>query len=126
MNVDPRLVQGVELFNRGEFFECHDVFEEVWNELRGDRKTCLQGLIQVAVGCYHGVNGNVRGAASQLAKALAKLRVHDPGMFGIMSHPLLEEVEALRVAAEHGMVDSAFAFPAQNIPKLQWSKSGML
>ena len=29
---DPRFQQGVELFNAGEWYAAHDLFEELWHE----------------------------------------------------------------------------------------------
>lgn len=44
--------RGVELFNRGEFFKCHDAFEEVWKNTKGEERHYYQGLIQIAVALY--------------------------------------------------------------------------
>ena len=27
---DPRYLRGVELFNRGDYFDAHEVWEELW------------------------------------------------------------------------------------------------
>ena len=53
-----RLREGVGLFNRGEFFECHEVLEAAWLESAGEEKIFLQGLIQVSVSFYHLRRGN--------------------------------------------------------------------
>jgi len=29
---DPRFQQGLELFNAGEWYAAHDIFEELWHE----------------------------------------------------------------------------------------------
>ena len=58
----PQYRAGIELFNNCEFFEAHDVWEELWAEYRGPSRTFYQGLIQVAVSLHHFCNGNVRGA----------------------------------------------------------------
>jgi predicted metal-dependent hydrolase len=71
---DKQFAKGVELFNRKEFFECHDAFEELWQEERSERRLFLQGLIQAAVGCHHLSNGNTTGAISQYNKSLDKLK----------------------------------------------------
>lgn len=118
---DPRLVEGVALFNRGEFFECHDVLEEYWNDLRGGEKLCVQGLIQTAVACYHAINGNYRGSVSQFDKALAKFAVHAPAMFGLESEVFLERIARLRAEAERGLDDPSRVFPAHEIPALEWT-----
>ena len=60
---DPRYLAGIVLFNRGDFFEAHEVWESLWMETFGPEKPFIQGLIQAAVGLCHFCNGNVRGAA---------------------------------------------------------------
>src|SRR5947209_6840093 len=59
---DPRYLAGIVLFNRGDFFEAHEVWESLWMETHGPEKPFVQGLIQAAVGLCHFCNGNVRGA----------------------------------------------------------------
>lgn len=47
------------LFNRGVYFEAHEVLEDLW---RTDRQDFYKGLIQQAVGLLHLENGNLVGA----------------------------------------------------------------
>src|SRR5713226_7119694 len=60
---DPRYLAGIVLFNRGDFFEAHEVWESLWMDTFGEEKRFYQALIQAAVGLLHFCNGNVRGAA---------------------------------------------------------------
>jgi predicted metal-dependent hydrolase len=59
---DPRYLAGIVLFNRGDYFEAHEVWELLWMECAGAEKRFYQALIQAAVGLCHFCNGNVRGA----------------------------------------------------------------
>lgn len=118
--VDPRVIRGVELFNARDFFECHDVFEEYWNELRGSEKLSIQGLIQTAVGCYHAMNGNFTGAASQFDKAQNKLALHSPRMFGLDDAGLVERVQAMKDRAVRCKDNPGLDFQADLIPALCW------
>jgi predicted metal-dependent hydrolase len=59
---DPRYLAGIDLFNRREFFEAHEVWEELWHATPGPERRFYQGLIQAAVAAYHAGNGNDRGA----------------------------------------------------------------
>ncbi|CAN5336185.1 hypothetical protein BH10PLA2_BH10PLA2_03370 [soil metagenome] len=63
MTLDPRYLAGVLLFNGQDFFEAHEVWEDLWSESHGDTRRFYQGLIQAAVGLCHYANGNLRGAA---------------------------------------------------------------
>src|SRR5262249_13857653 len=40
--------QGRAAFNRGEFYEAHEFWEEVWNEIDDPERLWVQGMIQVA------------------------------------------------------------------------------
>jgi predicted metal-dependent hydrolase len=64
---------GIEQFNRGEFFETHETWEEIWLAAPEPEKTFLQGMIQVAAAFHHYTRGNVRGSRSLLAAGLKKL-----------------------------------------------------
>jgi predicted metal-dependent hydrolase len=72
-SVDELYEEGIELFNRGLFFECHEAWEEVWKRSAGAEKLFYQGLIQAAVAILHAQRGNRDGARSLYAKARAKL-----------------------------------------------------
>lgn len=66
--------KGVELYNRREFFLCHEILEEVWKKQSGPEKELSQGLIQIAVAYYHALRGNRPGAVKLLGKGLVRLR----------------------------------------------------
>ena len=59
---DGRYLAGVMFFNRHDFFEAHEVWEDLWMDRAGSEKRFVQGLIQAAVGLLHFGNGNLRGA----------------------------------------------------------------
>src|SRR3972149_5447816 len=59
---DPRYLMGMERFNAGEFFEAHEVWEDLWIEVNGEEKAFYQGLIQAAVALHHARADNPGGA----------------------------------------------------------------
>ena len=51
--IEPVLLPGATLFDRGEFFAAHEAWEELWNgETDPSRRLRLQGLIQIAAGFH--------------------------------------------------------------------------
>lgn len=96
--MDPHLERGIALFNRGEYFECHEVLEIAWTPERGERRLFLQALIHVAVGFYHSQRGNPLGAMRQLRKGLRKLGGYLPVWERVDTARL--EQEAMRVLAQ--------------------------
>ncbi len=65
--------EGIELFNAGKFFECHEAWEEVWKRSEGAEKLFYQGMIQAAVAILHAERGNLGGARSLYRKSRSKL-----------------------------------------------------
>jgi uncharacterized protein len=59
---DPRYLAGILFFNEQDFFEAHEVWEDLWSESHGDERRFVQGLIQAAVGLFHFSGGNLGGA----------------------------------------------------------------
>ena len=68
------LAEGVRLFNAGEYFECHEVLEDLWRAEEGPLKDLYQGLIKAAVALYHAERGNFEGAARVLERGFPQLR----------------------------------------------------
>src|SRR5690606_19898091 len=59
---DPRFLEGIAFFNDCDFFEAHEIWEDLWSDVQGSSRRFYQGLIQVAVCLHHFGNGNLRGA----------------------------------------------------------------
>jgi predicted metal-dependent hydrolase len=106
--MDPLLERGIALFNRGEYFECHEVLEEAWTPERGPRRLFLQSLIHMAVGFYHSRRGNPVGAVRQLRKGLKKLAAYLPACERVNTRRLESEIQAVLAAIEGGAAISTY------------------
>ncbi len=85
-------LEGLELFNREEFFDAHEVLEDVWRAAPEEERKFLQGIIQVAVALYHHGNGNSVGARSVLRRAFRNLSRYPEGFAGIHLASLLHSI----------------------------------
>ena len=90
---DDRYIKGIEYFNECEFFEAHEVWEELWAEIQGDSRKFYQGLIQVAVCLHHFGNGNIRGAKKLYDSSTNYLRPYGPRFADLDVEKLLAELE---------------------------------
>jgi predicted metal-dependent hydrolase len=70
---EEKFKRGLAHFNAQEFFEAHEIWEEIWLHEREPEKTFLQGLIQLAAAFHHYNCDNPRGAESLLASGIVKL-----------------------------------------------------
>jgi uncharacterized protein len=73
MALPQRLEQGRVAFNRGEYFEAHELWEDAWRELAGAERIFVQGLIQIAAGLHHLQQRRPLPAAGLLRKGLEKV-----------------------------------------------------
>src|SRR5262245_9281872 len=97
--------RGIDLFNAREFYECHEVLEDVWRCTQGEERFFLQALIHFAVGFYHHEQGNQMGAQRQLRKGLRKFAGYLPAFQDINTATLYSEIQsALETISAGGRV----------------------
>ncbi|MDZ8025495.1 MAG: DUF309 domain-containing protein [Nostoc sp. SerVER01] len=87
--------QGIEQFNSGQFYACHDTLEALWIEASEPEKTFYQGILQIAVALYHLENRNWRGAVILLGEGSNRLRRYPSSYGGIDIDELLSQSVAL-------------------------------
>jgi hypothetical protein len=94
--IERLLEEGAALFDRGQFFEAHEVWEDAWRVSEGQEKLLLHGLIQVAASLHKQQCGQPGGAASLLSKAQAKLSAFRGNARGFDPRALLESISSGR------------------------------
>ncbi len=101
--------QGVEQFNCQEFYACHDTLEALWMEALAPQKRFYQGVLQIAVACYHLGNLNWHGAVILLGEGIGRLSDYQPVYEGIDVEALLtasfELLKALQQAGQEQVAD---------------------
>jgi hypothetical protein len=85
-------VHGIALFNRGKFFDAHEVLEDVWRSAPKEEKKIWQGLVQVAVALHHYSTGNRVGMRSVLVRAMNNLGAHPRDFHGVHIARLLKSL----------------------------------
>lgn len=91
----PLLLEGVDLFNRGQFYDCHEVIEAAWVQEQAPIRIMYQGILQIGVACYHIQNENWRGAMKVLERGVPKLGRFSPACMGINIAKLLADAEII-------------------------------
>ncbi len=115
MKIEPKFVAFLIYFNRDrDYFECHEVLEELWLE-RG-RDPLYSGLLQLAVALYHFRNGGItpaynkiEGARKMMQSSMKKLSAYPGNSLGIRLDRLLSEA-ALYAAKLERYEQEPFAF----------------
>ncbi|CUU07402.1 hypothetical protein JGI1_01786 [Candidatus Thermokryptus mobilis] len=121
MDKGNKFIKGINEFNNGLFFECHDTFEEIWNEERNpELKKFYHGLIHITVGFYHLTNYNFRGAVSQFKKAFDKIGTYPQIYMNIKLWELLSEVKIWLEKAEKALNGEKQNLNFENLPKIKF------
>ena len=90
---DPLYLKGIAYFNACEFFEAHEVWEDLWKSYAGPLRLFYKGLIQAAVALHHFGNGNIRGARKLYHSTRGYLEPYRPWHRGLDLEKFLAEFE---------------------------------
>jgi hypothetical protein len=102
-------LQGIAEFNDREYYACHDTLEALWMDSVDPDKKFYQGVLQIAVGCYHLFNRNWQGAVVLLGEGMGRLRPYQPEYAGVDVSKLIQDsyslLQILQTAGMNGIGD---------------------
>lgn len=116
---DARYLTGVERFNRGEYFDAHEAWEELWMDCPSADRRFYQSLIQAAVALYHWGNGNRAGAARLFHSGRRYMEPYRPTYRGLDVDRFWRQVEAALAPALASVPDPQPHVPSQ--PRIELS-----
>lgn len=98
-------IQGIELFNRLEFFEAHEVLEAAWNEDESAARELYRAILQVSVAYLQVQRGNYRGAVKMFLRVRQWLGplpdiCRGVDVAGLRAAALAAEAEVLRLGSD--------------------------
>lgn len=109
------LIEGIRLFNSGQYYECHEELEAIWHAEREPIRYLYQGILQIGVGFHHWRNGNFRGAHLLLADGIDKVRRFTPICLGVDA--------ALLCAQSQTCLDLLHELGREGMPEFDWSRA---
>jgi uncharacterized protein len=86
-------LEGIRLFNEGEFWHAHEQWEACWLKAREPEATFYQGIIQAAAALVHWQRGNPRGLRRNWEKGRPKLVALPPVMLGLDLRALIADMD---------------------------------
>lgn len=85
------LLRGVEEFNRGEFYACHDTLEKLWMAEHRPIRQLYQGILQIGVAFYHLQSGRYWSALGLLERGSGYLGQFGPTCMSVDVGGLLDD-----------------------------------
>ena len=90
----PKLKEAVSLFNQQEYFNCHEILEEIWREATTDDKHFYEGLIRLSTGLHLRFHRHIpQGAINLLTQGLMRLENYRPTYLGVDVARLYTEID---------------------------------
>ena len=93
---DPHYQQGIDLFNRGQFWHAHEAWETLWLTAHEPVRQFIQGLIQTAAALVHWERGNRFGLGLNWRKARPKLMQFEHSFGGLDIAQLIAWMDAMQ------------------------------
>jgi len=112
--LEPQFETARRHFDAKEYFEAHEVWEEMWNEAGGARHSFLQGLIQAAAYLLH-IQRKDGGGADLYHASFEKLKSFQQGYWGADIQKLLEALQGVRDKNERD--EETTQYPTLNLLK---------
>ena len=75
--------EGIELFNQGKYYQCHDALEAAWMADESAVRDLYKGILQVGIAYYQIQQGNYRGAVKMLLRLRQWLEPLPPVCLGV-------------------------------------------
>ena len=110
-DTDERFERGIAQFNRGEFFNAHETWEEIWLAAPEPDKTFLQGIIQVAAAFHHFQRDNRAGAESLLRAGFEKIEPFPDDYRGLRLAPLRAAIQEWLASLSRERSPTPSSFP---------------
>lgn len=90
--------KGIEMFNEGQFYKCHDYLEEAWMADETPGRNLYRGILQVGIAYFQIDRGNYRGALKMLLRVRQWLEPLPDVCRGVNVARLREDVENVHAA----------------------------
>ena len=89
--------KGLDEYDKGDYFEAHEAWEDLWSDYNFPDRKFVQGLIQLSVSFVHLGNGNLTGAKNLLKKCQQKFDDYNGIHRNINLSDLKSSIEAVEI-----------------------------
>jgi predicted metal-dependent hydrolase len=100
--------KGLNEYEKGDYFEAHEAWEDLWSDYNFRDRKFIQGLIQLSVSFVHLSNGNMIGARNLLKKCQDKFSEYNGIHREININELKFAIEAVSLTYENMKESSEF------------------
>lgn len=119
--LEEAYLEYIELFNERDFYECHEVLEDLWLDYEGPSRRFYQGLIHLASAYLLLLRGKMRGCRARFSSTLAYFSEYPDEYLGLDLVPLRRNVEMWLMRMDAAEADERVAYVDGDVPVLKLS-----
>ncbi len=123
----PSFYLGLSQLNSGAYFACHETLEALWLQEAGEVRQLYQGVIQIAVGCFHLTErANWVGATRKLDEGARRIERTLPFMpastagYGVEWRALIVDADRLQAHLQTLGPDNVREFDRGLLPRARY------
>lgn len=117
-----KAIEGMKLFNEGEFFRAHEELEEAWKDEAGEVRELYRGILQIAVTYLHITRGNYDGAVKVYERSMKWLKNWPEVCRGIQVGKFRNDAELVIKEVERLGKENIGRFDISLFKPIQWSE----
>jgi len=119
MILEDEYVEYIELFNERDFYDCHEVLEELWLDYEGPARRYYQGLIHLASAYLLLLRGNMRGCRARFMSTLDYFADYPGTYLGLRLEPVRQNVTMWLQRLDHAPPGSRLRYVDEDVPMLR-------
>jgi len=117
-----KVVEGLRLFNKKQFFESHEELEDAWRDEKGSIRYLYQGMLQAAVTYFHITRGNYEGAVKLYERCMKLLREYPDVCRGIQVGKLKKDLNDVIQAVQGLGSERIKEFDTSLFKDIEWNE----
>ena len=118
----PKVIKGLRLFNKKQFFESHEELEDAWRDEKGSIRYLYQGVLQAAVTYFHITRGNYEGAVKLHGRCMKLLKDYPDVCRGINVGKLKRDLNVVIQEVQSLGVERINEFDQSLFKNVEWSE----
>lgn len=116
---EDQYLEYFELFNERNFYDCHEVLEELWLDYEGPARRYYQGLIHLASAYLLLMRGNMRGSRARFESTLKYFEEYPSRYLGLALDPLRRNVRMWLDRLDATPPGESLAYVDADVPMLK-------
>ena len=118
----PKAIEGLRLFNDGEYFEAHEELETAWRDETSPIRDLYRGILQIAVTYLHITRGNYDGALKVYGRSLKWLNGWSDVCRGVNVNKLRHDAESAMQEVSRLGKERIAEFDKSLFQPIQWNE----